>query len=65
VKGYQNGEQLEHMKYSDRLRELGLFSHDKGRIKEDLTAVFCCLIVGGREDSVKFFSKVTQWEDKR
>lgn len=38
----------------ERLRERGLFSLKK----RDLTAVFCCLIIGCRKDGVKFFSEV-------
>lgn len=61
MKVYQDGEALEHMEYNERLRELGLFSLNERGVNGGLTAVFHCLMVGCREDRVKFFSMVTQW----
>jgi len=51
-------QEMEHLPYKDRLRELGLLSLEKGRLQEDLIEVLQYLKGGYKQEGSRPFSMV-------
>ena len=49
---------LEHLPYEDRLRELGLFSLEKRRLQDDLTAAFQYIKGACKQEGSRLFERV-------
>ena len=56
---------LEHLSYGERLNELGLFSLEKRRLQEDITASFQYLTGACKQEGERLFTRVDSDKTRR